>query len=293
MFRSTAEARCNGYAGPMHMFHDSTGLGGRVGENDGASQKDIEEMAHEPVELYANRELVHRTSHGKDSMLYHEFGGSLEYEETLTRGKPSKTSPTTWPPPNRWTAPVCGDVGYGKTEVAMRRYLPWLRKPAGRRPGAHDPPCPSALRQFRRTVRALPTRVGLLSRFQSPKDTKAIIKDMAAGLVDVLIGTHRLLQKDAVSQPRLVIIDEEQWFGVKHKERLETVAHPGRRPDLTATPIPRTPQMTMTVCATCRSSITPPSGRLAIRTQVRIQRKAIREAILRELGCGGQNLLRA
>jgi transcription-repair coupling factor (superfamily II helicase) len=135
-----------------------------------------------------------------------------------------------------------------------------------------------------------PTRVALLSRFQSPKDTKAIVKDTEAGLVDVLIGTHRLLQKDVKFRNLgLVIIDEEQWFGVKHKERLKQLRTQVDVLTLTATPIPRTLQMTMASVRDLSIIDTPPSGRLAIRTQVlRFSEKAIREAILRELGRGGQ-----
>jgi transcription-repair coupling factor (superfamily II helicase) len=135
-----------------------------------------------------------------------------------------------------------------------------------------------------------PMRVALLSRFQSSKETKATLKDVGAGTVDVVIGTHRLLQKDVVfRQLGLVIIDEEQWFGVKHKERLKQLRTQIDVLTLTATPIPRTLQMAMSSVRDLSIIDTPPAGRLAIKTEVvRFSEKAVRDAILRELGRGGQ-----
>jgi transcription-repair coupling factor (superfamily II helicase) len=135
-----------------------------------------------------------------------------------------------------------------------------------------------------------PTKVALLSRFQSPKETKAILKDAASGAIDIVIGTHRLLQKDVVFRNLgLVIIDEEQWFGVRHKERLKQLRTQVDVLTLTATPIPRTLQMAMASVRDLSIIDTPPPGRLAIRTQViRSNDKVVREAMLRELGRGGQ-----
>jgi transcription-repair coupling factor (superfamily II helicase) len=132
--------------------------------------------------------------------------------------------------------------------------------------------------------------VALLSRFQSPKEAKAILKEVAAGTVDVVIGTHRLLQKDVVFRNLgLVIIDEEQWFGVKHKERMKELRTQVDVLTLTATPIPRTLQLAMASVRDLSIIDTPPAGRLSIRTQVvRSSDKLIREAVLRELGRGGQ-----
>jgi transcription-repair coupling factor (superfamily II helicase) len=132
--------------------------------------------------------------------------------------------------------------------------------------------------------------VALLSRFQSPKEAKTILKEVEAGIIDVVIGTHRLLQKDVRFRDLgLVIIDEEQWFGVKHKERLKQLRAQVDVLTLTATPIPRTLQMAMASVRDLSIIDTPPAGRLSIRTQVvRSSDKLIREAILRELGRGGQ-----
>ena len=121
--------------------------------------------------------------------------------------------------------PVCGDVGYGKTEVAMRAAFKAVEK-TGRWPyWSHDAALPISITTISpERFAPFPTRAWLISRFQSPKETKAIIKDTAAGLVDVLIGTHRLLQKDGFAT-RPVIIDEEQWFGVNTRNALPA-AHP-------------------------------------------------------------------
>ncbi|MER3422258.1 MAG: transcription-repair coupling factor, partial [Nitrospiraceae bacterium] len=135
-----------------------------------------------------------------------------------------------------------------------------------------------------------PARVAMLSRFQTPKETRAVLHDVAAGTVDIVIGTHRLLQKDVQFRNLgLVIIDEEQWFGVRHKERLKQLRTQVDVLTLTATPIPRTLQMAMAGVRDLSIIETPPAGRLAIRTQVlRFNKEVVREAIVRELGRGGQ-----
>jgi transcription-repair coupling factor (superfamily II helicase) len=254
-------------------------------------KKDIEEMAQDLVDLHANRELVHRTSYGKDSLLYHEFEAAFEYEETPDQRRAIDDITNDMASTKPMDRLVCGDVGYGKTEVAMRAAFKAVEE--NRQVAVLVPTTLLAHQHydnFAERFAPFPTRVALLSRFQSPKDTKAILKDTAAGVVDVLIGTHRLLQKDVQFRNLgLVIIDEEQWFGVKHKERLKQLRTQVDVLTLTATPIPRTLQMTMATVRDLSIIETPPSGRLAIRTQVlRFNEKAIREAILRELGRGGQ-----
>jgi transcription-repair coupling factor (superfamily II helicase) len=254
-------------------------------------KKDIEEMAQELIDLYANRELVKRNAYGETTTLYHEFEAAFEYEETADQLKAiadiSRDLESTKPMDRL----VCGDVGYGKTEVAMRAAFKAVE---------HDRQVavlvPTTLlahqhyENFAERFAPFPMRVALLSRFQSPRETKAILKDVAAGAVDVVIGTHRLLQKDVTfRQLGLVIIDEEQWFGVKHKERLKQLRTQVDVLTMTATPIPRTLQMAMSSVRDLSIIDTPPAGRLAIKTEVvRFSDKAVRDAILRELGRGGQ-----
>ncbi len=254
-------------------------------------KKDIEEMAQELIDLYANRELAKRHAYGFDSTLYHEFEAAFEYEETPDQLKAIEDITRDMESSKPMDRLVCGDVGYGKTEVAMRAAFKAVED--NRQVAVLVPTTLLAHQHydnFAERFAPFPTRVALLSRFQSPKEAKAILKDVAAGTIDIVIGTHRLLQKDVVFRDLgLVIIDEEQWFGVKHKERLKELRTQVDVLTLTATPIPRTLQMAMASVRDLSIIDTPPAGRLSIRTQVvRSSDKLIREAILRELGRGGQ-----
>jgi transcription-repair coupling factor (superfamily II helicase) len=254
-------------------------------------KKDIEEMAQELIDLYANRELAKRHAYGYDSTLYHEFEAAFEYEETPDQLKAIEDITRDMESSKPMDRLVCGDVGYGKTEVAMRAAFKAVED--NRQVAVLVPTTLLAHQHydnFSERFAPFPTKVALLSRFQSPKEAKAILKEVAAGTIDVVIGTHRLLQKDVVFRDLgLVIIDEEQWFGVKHKERLKELRTQVDVLTLTATPIPRTLQMAMASVRDLSIIDTPPAGRLSIRTQVvRSSDKLIREAILRELGRGGQ-----
>jgi transcription-repair coupling factor (superfamily II helicase) len=254
-------------------------------------KKDIEEMAQELIDLYANRELAKRHSYGYDSTLYHEFEAAFEYEETADQLKAIEDITRDMSSSKPMDRLVCGDVGYGKTEVAMRAAFKAVED--NRQVAVLVPTTLLAHQHydnFAERFAPFPTRVALLSRFQSAKEAKAILTDVAAGAIDVVIGTHRLLQKDVQFRNLgLVIIDEEQWFGVKHKERLKELRTQVDVLTLTATPIPRTLQMAMASVRDLSIIDTPPAGRLSIRTQVvRSSDKLVREAILRELGRGGQ-----
>jgi transcription-repair coupling factor (superfamily II helicase) len=254
-------------------------------------KKDIEEMAHELIDLYANRELAKRHAYGFDSTFYREFEAAFEYEETPDQLRAIEDITSDMESSKPMDRLVCGDVGYGKTEVAMRAAFKAVED--NRQVAVLVPTTLLAHQHYDNFVERFapfPTRVALLSRFQTPKEAQAILKDVAAGAIDVVIGTHRLLQKDVIFRNLgLVIIDEEQWFGVKHKERLKTLRTQVDVLTLTATPIPRTLQMAMASVRDLSIIDTPPAGRLSIRTQVvRSSDKLIRESILRELGRGGQ-----
>jgi transcription-repair coupling factor (superfamily II helicase) len=254
-------------------------------------KKNIEEMAQELIDLYANRELVKRNAYGTTTTLYHEFEAAFEYEETPDQLRAIEDIGRDMESTKPMDRLICGDVGYGKTEVAMRAAFKAVEH--DRQVGVLVPTTLLAhqhYENFAERFAPFPMRVALLSRFQSPKETKRILKDVAAGLIDVVIGTHRLLQKDVLFQKLgLVIIDEEQWFGVKHKERLKQLRTQVDVLTLTATPIPRTLQMAMSSVRDLSIIDTPPAGRLAIKTEViRFSDKAVRDAILRELGRGGQ-----
>jgi transcription-repair coupling factor (superfamily II helicase) len=254
-------------------------------------KKDIEEMAQELIDLHANRELAKRRAYGFDSTFYHEFEAAFEYEETPDQLKAIEDITRDMESPKPMDRLVCGDVGYGKTEVAMRAAFKAVED--NRQVAVLVPTTLLAHQHydnFSERFAPFPIRVALLSRFQTAREIKAILKDVAAGTIDVVIGTHRLLQKDVVFKNLgLVIIDEEQWFGVKHKERLKALRTQVDVLTLTATPIPRTLQLAMASVRDLSIIDTPPAGRLSIRTQVvRSSDKLIREAILRELGRGGQ-----
>jgi transcription-repair coupling factor (superfamily II helicase) len=210
-------------------------------------KKDIEEMAHELVDLYANRELVTRHAYGFDSTMYHEFEAAFEFEETSDQLKAIEDITHDMESSKPMDRLVCGDVGYGKTEVAMR------------------------------------------AAFKAVEDNRQV-----AVLVPTTLLAHQhydnFSERFAPFPARVaLIIDEEQWFGVKHKERLKQLRTQVDVLTLTATPIPRTLQMAMASVRDLSIIETPPAGRLSIRTQVvRSSDTLIREAMLRELGRGGQ-----
>ena len=186
---------------------------------------------------------------------------------------------------------ICGDVGYGKTEVALRAAFKAAMD--GRQVGFLVPTTVLAeqhFETFRKRFQPYPLEIRVLSRFKSPKEQKQILADLAAGKVDIIIGTHRLLQKDVhFKDLGLLIVDEEQRFGVSHKERLKQFRQTIDVLTLSATPIPRTLQMAMTGIREMSIINTPPADRMAIRTYLcRPEDGIIREAIHRELERGGQ-----
>ena len=254
-------------------------------------KKGIEEMTHELLALYANREVVRRPRYSTDSILSHEFDAAFDYEETPDQLRAIVDIQRDMDSPKPMDRLVCGDVGYGKTEVAMRAAFKAVQD---NRQVAVLAPTTLLAQQHYETFSLrfapFPVRVGMLSRFQTPAETKAILKDAASGALDILIGTHRLLQKDVrLKNLGLVITDEEQWFGVRHKERLKQLRTQVDVLTLSATPIPRTLQMAFSGVRDLSVIETPPPGRMAIQTQVlRFDPSVIREGIQRELSRGGQ-----
>ncbi|WP_447978535.1 transcription-repair coupling factor [Candidatus Nitrospira bockiana] len=267
-------------------------LGGTSWERTTARvKKSIEEMAHELVELYASREVVQRHEYGHDTPLTHAFEAAFEYEETPDQIRAIEDIKRDLAAAKPMDRIVCGDVGYGKTEVAMRAAFKAVEH--NRQVAVLVPTTLLAQQHydnFSQRFGPFPIKVGLLSRFQTPKEAKAVLAGLADGSIDIVIGTHRLLQKGVVFRNLgLVVIDEEQWFGVRHKERLKQLRTQVDVLTLTATPIPRTLQMAMSGLRDLSVIETPPPGRLAIRTHVmKFSEETVREAIVRELGRGGQ-----
>lgn len=254
-------------------------------------KKGIEDMTHELVELYASREVTTRRTYTEDTTMTHEFEAAFDYEETPDQIKAIEDIQRDLELAKPMDRLICGDVGYGKTEVAMRAAFKAVQD--NRQVAVLVPTTLLAQQHYEtfcRRFAPFPVRIGVLSRFQSPKEVKALLPDLASGVIDIVIGTHRLLQKSVeFKNLGLVIIDEEQWFGVRHKERLKQMRKQVDVLTLTATPIPRTLQMAFSGVRDLSIIDTPPQGRLAIRTQVlRSNPNVIRDAIRRELAREGQ-----
>ena len=251
----------------------------------------LREMAQELLRLYAERQVVEGLEMAPDTPWQHEFEAAFAFEETpdqLETIRQVKADLERRQPMDRL---VCGDVGYGKTEVAMRAALKVALD--GHQVAVLVPTTILAEQHwntFRERFAPYPVRVEMLSRFRSPTQQKAVLAGLAAGTVDVVIGTHRLLSKDvAFKSIGLLVIDEEHRFGVAHKERLKQLRKSVHVLTLTATPIPRTLSMAMAGIRDLSVIESPPADRLAVETVVsRFDARVIKEAIERELGRGGQ-----
>jgi transcription-repair coupling factor (superfamily II helicase) len=253
--------------------------------------QDWERTKRELLRIYAARQLVDRPPYGPDTEWQRELEASFAYTETddqlraLDEVKGDMERPT---PMDRL---ICGDVGFGKTEVALRATFKAVQ--SGRQVAILVPTTVLAqqhLDTFNRRMGAFPVRVEMLSRFRTPKEQDAILKELRAGSIDILIGTHRLLSRDVQFKDLgLVVVDEEQRFGVRHKERLKQLRAEVDTLTLTATPIPRTLHMSLAGIRDMSVINTPPEDRVPIKTYVvPYDETLVREAILRELDRGGQ-----
>jgi transcription-repair coupling factor (superfamily II helicase) len=248
-------------------------------------------MAEELVQLYAFREAREGNAFAPPDALYKEFEAAFEFEETPDQQRAIDETLADMQKRKSMDRLICGDVGYGKTEVAMR--AAFLAVEGGRQVALLAPTTILAqqhLQTFRHRFRNHPVRVEMVSRFLTTREIQQVLADLARGAVDVIIGTHRLLQKDVeFKELGLVIIDEEHRFGVAHKERLKKLRQLVDVVSLTATPIPRTLHMSLVGIRDLSIIETPPVDRLAIQTYVtRYDERVIRDAILRELERGGQ-----
>ena len=267
-------------------------LGGTAWEKVKAkTRKSVLEMAHELVELYAAREVHEGHAFAPPDHLYREFEASFEFEETPDQEKAIEETLTDLGAKKPMDRLICGDVGYGKTEVALR--AAFVAVMSGKQVAVLAPTTilvQQHLQTFRRRFRNYPVRIETLSRFQTSQQSRQVVQDLDKGLVDIVIGTHRLLQKDIVFRDLgLVVIDEEHRFGVAQKERLKKLRHMVDVMSLTATPIPRTLHMSLIGIRDLSVIETAPLDRLAIRTYVsRYDESVIRDAVLREIERGGQ-----
>jgi transcription-repair coupling factor (superfamily II helicase) len=254
-------------------------------------RKDILEMARELVAIYAAREAMHRPSFTAPDNLYSEFESSFPYEETPDQQKAIEDVLADMQLQRPMDRLVCGDVGYGKTEVALRAAFKAVED--GRQAALLVPTTLLADQHFRTfSDRLAPfsVRVDMLSRFRSKAEQRVTLEGLKRGTVDIVIGTHRLLQRDiAFKNLGLLVVDEEHKFGVRHKERIKEFKKLVDVLTLTATPIPRTLHMSLAGIRDLSIIQTPPLDRQAIQVVLaRFGKRVIREAITRELERSGQ-----
>ncbi|HEX8649728.1 MAG TPA: transcription-repair coupling factor [Pyrinomonadaceae bacterium] len=255
------------------------------------AKRAMRDMADELLRLYAERKLVGGYAYAGDSPWQREFEEGFEYvltpdQETAIEDVKHDMEETT--PMDRL---LCGDVGYGKTEVAMRAAFKAVME--SKQIAVLTPTTVLAYQHyetFRSRFAPFPVKIELLSRFRSTKEQKEVVKRVESGEIDIIIGTHRVLSKDVRFRDLgLVVVDEEQRFGVAHKERLKQLKKKVDVLTLSATPIPRTLNMSLMGLRDMSIIETPPRDRLAIQTQVvQFSEQVVKSAIELELQRGGQ-----
>lgn len=251
----------------------------------------VEKLAKELLQLYAAREVTRGHAFSPPDEMYEEFEEAFPFEETPDQKRAIDDVMMDMSAPRPMDRLVCGDVGYGKTEVAMRAAFRAVMD--GKQVAVLVPTTILAEQHyetFSQRFEGYPVIIEVLSRFRTPAKQREIISLLREGKVDIVIGTHRLIQRDVEFKDLgLLIIDEEHRFGVLHKERLKQMKKEVDVLTLTATPIPRTLQMAMLGIRDLSLIETPPPERLSIKTVVApFDREMICEAVERELGRGGQ-----
>ncbi|MGC8786665.1 MAG: transcription-repair coupling factor, partial [Anaerolineae bacterium] len=255
------------------------------------AQKAVQDIAKDLLALYAAREVVEGHAFSPDNVWQEELEASFPYEETEDQLRALAEVKADMERPRPMDRLICGDVGYGKTEVAVRAAFKAVMD--GKQVAVLVPTTVLAqqhLLTFQQRLAAFPVEVAMLSRFCSPQEERRVLEGLREGKIDIVIGTHRLLQKDVEFKDLgLLIVDEEQRFGVRHKEWLKQMRQHIDVLTLTATPIPRTLYMSLSGVRDMSTIDTPPEERLPIRTQVaEYNESLIRRAILREMNRGGQ-----
>ncbi len=254
-------------------------------------KKSVEELASRLIKLYAERKQVKGFAFPPDTEWQNEFEAGFPYRETEDQLRCIEEVKRDMESPYPMDRLVCGDVGYGKTEVALRAAF---KAVMGGKQVAVLAPTTILVEQhyetFKERFKNFPVIVEMLSRFKSRAEQNKIIKNLANGNIDIIIGTHRLVQRDInFKDLGLLIIDEEQRFGVKHKEILKELKTNVDCLTLTATPIPRTLHMSLMKVRDMSLITTPPQNRLPIETIVKeFDEETVREAIIREVERGGQ-----
>ena len=268
-------------------------LGGTAWQRTKAkARRAIREMAEELLRNYALRKARGGRAFSPDTPWQRELESSFPYEETPDQLRTVEEVKRDMESPRAMDRLVCGDVGYGKTEVAVRAAFKAVQD--GTQVAILVPTTVLAqqhLVTFTERFADFPVRIEMLSRFRSPREQKQIVEKIRGGEVDIVIGTHRLLSKDVqFKNLGLAVIDEEQRFGVAQKERIRTFVENVDVLTLTATPIPRTLHMSLLGARDMSVMNTPPRGRYPIKTEiVEMSRDVVRDALLREADRGGQS----
>jgi len=282
-------SRYSGTAPELAPLHS---LGGDAWERarKKAAEK-VRDVAAELLAIYAQREARGGESLPIDRQLVEEFGRAFPFEETPDQESAIEAVLNDLAAPRAMDRVICGDVGFGKTEVALR--AAFAAATAGRQVAVLVPTTLLAQQHYRNFADRFadwPVRVDVLSRFKSAKDVNEALKRLADGQIDVIVGTHKLLMPDVkFKNLGLVIVDEEQRFGVRQKEQLKKLRAEVDLLTMTATPIPRTLNMAMAGLRDLSLIATPPAHRTAVRTFIAAWDPAtIREALQRELSRGGQ-----
>jgi len=258
------------------------------------TEESIEAMTSGLLELYARRETAEGFSFSPDTRWQREMESSFLYEDTPDQRKAAQQVKRDMERGKPMDRLVCGDVGYGKTEVAVRAAFKAIQD--GKQVAVLAPTTilvEQHLHTFEERLADYPVRVGALSRFRTGKELKSLLLSLAEGGTDIVIGTHRLLSSDVVFKDLgLLVVDEEQRFGVRHKERLKELRASVDVLTLTATPIPRTLHLSLTGIRDLSLIQTPPRDRMPIITHVLPwSDQILGEAIQRELDRGGQVFL--
>ncbi len=251
----------------------------------------VEELARELLSLYAARQASEGYSFGPDHPWQQEFETHFPYEETPDQMQAISDVKADLEKPYPMDRLICGDVGYGKTEVAMRAAFKVVME--GKQVAVLVPTTVLAqqhYRTFKERFESFPVRIAQLSRFVSRNEQKEVLKDLAAGKIDIVIGTHRLLSGDIqFNDPGLLVLDEEQRFGVRQKEKIRKMRLEIDTLAMSATPIPRTLHLSLSGARDLSVIDTPPEDRYPVQTYVlEYSDDLVREAVYRELNRGGQ-----
>jgi transcription-repair coupling factor (superfamily II helicase) len=254
-------------------------------------KKSLEEMADKLLELYAERQMAPGHAFPPDTAWQREFDDAFEFAETPDQTTAIADVKRDMESPRPMDRLLCGDVGYGKTEVAMRAAFKAVMD--GKQVVVLTPTTVLAFQHFetfRRRFAAFPVKIEMISRFRTAAEQKKVLLAAEAGQVDILIGTHRIFSKDVKMQNvGLVVVDEEQRFGVGHKEKLKVLRPEVDVLTLSATPIPRTLHMSLVGMRDLSLIETPPTGRLAIQTVVApFSEGVVKRAIEQEMERDGQ-----